>query len=176
MGCDAGSRDGFTAEDFHRLCDNQGPTLTVVQSDQGCIFGGYLSLPWSSVGGWKGDLQAWVFSLKNSYNVIGKFSPRAASTYAVTRNATFHHPRYGPAFGWSDIRKLLCPLAFSSVYQIFSCDIFSWVLGIWNSNSNTNGYVENTTFAAPTEHPHSFNDGKYAFKVTEIEVFVMSDM
>lgn len=28
-----GTEDGFTAEKFHRLCDNMGPTLTVIKSD-----------------------------------------------------------------------------------------------------------------------------------------------
>jgi hypothetical protein len=27
------TEDGYTAEKFHRLCDNMGPTLTVIKSD-----------------------------------------------------------------------------------------------------------------------------------------------
>jgi hypothetical protein len=34
-----GSRDGFNAKDFHRLCDNKGPTITVIRTRQGRIFG-----------------------------------------------------------------------------------------------------------------------------------------
>ncbi|CAF1609309.1 unnamed protein product [Adineta ricciae] len=34
-----GSRDGFHCKDFHRLCDNQGATITVIRTKQGYICG-----------------------------------------------------------------------------------------------------------------------------------------
>ena len=40
------SRDGFTASAFHSRCDNQGPTVTVVNSD-GNIFGGFTESAWA---------------------------------------------------------------------------------------------------------------------------------
>ncbi len=40
------TRDGGTAEDFHRLCDRQGPTLTLIRDTRGCVFGGYTSAEW----------------------------------------------------------------------------------------------------------------------------------
>jgi hypothetical protein len=33
-------RSFFNAKDFHRLCDNKGPTITVIRTDQGKLFGG----------------------------------------------------------------------------------------------------------------------------------------
>ena len=39
--------NGKTAADFHRCCDNKGPTLIVIQSG-GNIFGGYTSKSWAS--------------------------------------------------------------------------------------------------------------------------------
>ena len=41
------STDGKTAADFHRCCDNRGPTLIVIQSGE-YIFGGYTSKSWTS--------------------------------------------------------------------------------------------------------------------------------
>ena len=41
------SVNGKTPDDFHRCCDNKGPTLVVVKSDQ-YIFGGYTSQSWES--------------------------------------------------------------------------------------------------------------------------------
>ena len=39
------TRDGFGSSDFHRCCDNQGATMTVIQSkDGGYLFGGYTSV------------------------------------------------------------------------------------------------------------------------------------
>jgi hypothetical protein len=42
------SRDGFDATDFHRLCDGKGPTVTVLQTPSGSVFGGYASASWLS--------------------------------------------------------------------------------------------------------------------------------
>jgi hypothetical protein len=65
-----GSEDGFTADKFHRLCDQKGPTLTVIQTagnliDPPRIFGGYTSLSWQSptVPADKADPHAFLFSL-----------------------------------------------------------------------------------------------------------------
>ena len=41
------SSDGKSAADFHRCCDNKGPTLVVIQSGE-YIFGGYTSKSWTS--------------------------------------------------------------------------------------------------------------------------------
>lgn len=41
------SRDGDIYE-FHRLCDGQGPTLTIYRADNGKIFGGYTEIEWAS--------------------------------------------------------------------------------------------------------------------------------
>ena len=41
------SRNGWAATDFHTRCDNKGPTLTVVKSEN-CIFGGFTEKSWAS--------------------------------------------------------------------------------------------------------------------------------
>ncbi len=40
------SEDLFTRKSFDEHCLNKGPTLTVIQSDKGNIFGGYISQSW----------------------------------------------------------------------------------------------------------------------------------
>ena len=42
-----GSRDGFTGEVFHKMCDNKGPTVTVLRlKNETTIFGGYNPHNW----------------------------------------------------------------------------------------------------------------------------------
>lgn len=41
------SLDGFSRDEFHKLCDNQGPTLTVAQAENGRIFGAYTDITWT---------------------------------------------------------------------------------------------------------------------------------
>ena len=41
------SEHGYTAKSFHDYCDNKGPTLIVIKSSGGWIFGGYTKQSWS---------------------------------------------------------------------------------------------------------------------------------
>ncbi len=42
-----GSEDGFMGEDFHRLCDEKGPTLSLYKFEGQCI-GGFTNAKWSA--------------------------------------------------------------------------------------------------------------------------------
>ena len=44
--CWRASRDGWSSSRFHSLCDEKGPTVTIVKVEK-YIFGGYTSLSWS---------------------------------------------------------------------------------------------------------------------------------
>ncbi len=44
------SKYGYTAESFHEYCDNvKGPTLVIIKSSEGWIFGGYTTQSWKVV-------------------------------------------------------------------------------------------------------------------------------
>ena len=60
-----GSRDGFTASKFHKLCDGIPNTLSLFESNSGHLFGGFTSIPWSSPKSNKAiaDPHAWLFSM-----------------------------------------------------------------------------------------------------------------
>lgn len=56
--------NGISASDFHEKCDNKYPTLTIIKSDNDCIFGGFTFLPWDKSNDYKeDDPTAFVFSL-----------------------------------------------------------------------------------------------------------------
>ncbi len=44
------SEHGYTIESFHECCDDKGPTLIVIKSSGGSIFGGYTTQSWSGDG------------------------------------------------------------------------------------------------------------------------------
>ena len=44
------SEHGYTAKSFHEYCDDKGPTLVVIKSTNGCVFGGYTTESWSGKG------------------------------------------------------------------------------------------------------------------------------
>ena len=45
--CYRASRDGWSAQDFHKHCDNKGPTVVLVKAND-YIFGGYTDQHWES--------------------------------------------------------------------------------------------------------------------------------
>lgn len=66
------TENGDRGSDFHRFCDNKGPTLTIFKSIKGYIFGGFTSVSWDSSGNYKPDAYAFVFSLnkKKIYRIL----------------------------------------------------------------------------------------------------------
>ena len=55
--------DLTSTEIFHRKCDNEGPTLMIVKTNTGHIFGGYNPTSWVSQFTYTGAKDAFVFSL-----------------------------------------------------------------------------------------------------------------
>jgi hypothetical protein len=43
--CYRASRDGWSVQEFHKHCDNKGPTVVLVKAND-CIFGGYTDQHW----------------------------------------------------------------------------------------------------------------------------------
>jgi hypothetical protein len=46
--CYRASRDGWSSQDFHKHCDNKGPTVVLAKAND-CIFGGYTDQHWKSI-------------------------------------------------------------------------------------------------------------------------------
>jgi len=84
------SQDGDAASTFHRLCDNKGPTVTLVETTSGNVFGGYTSATWTSSSGYSSSSTAFLFRLRPSmkrYNI-------KSGSYSINGHST-----YGPRFG-----------------------------------------------------------------------------
>ncbi|CAF4311702.1 unnamed protein product, partial [Rotaria sordida] len=64
------THDGFDANTFHSRCNNKGPTMTIIQSNNNYLFGGYTAIPWTSEGdSYKNDTTAFLFTLTNPHNI-----------------------------------------------------------------------------------------------------------
>ena len=89
------SKNGSMSKDFHKHCDNEGPTLTLVKTTKNKIFGGFTPLNWDMSGGDKKDEnnQTFIFSL----NLMKKYDMIDKEKSAISCNR-----EYGPSFGVSD--------------------------------------------------------------------------
>ena len=89
------SLNGSSCNDFHKYCDNEGPTLTIVKTTNNKIFGGFTPLNWENSGGNKYNKsnQTFIFSL----DLMKKFDVINAKKEAIycTKNN-------GPYFGGRD--------------------------------------------------------------------------
>ncbi len=90
------TRDGFSASSFHSKCNGiLNGTLTLVSTNNySNIFGGYTKADWSG-SGYKGDSDAFLFSLVNAFNSSFKMPINSIFTWgAITARSD-----YGPIFG-----------------------------------------------------------------------------
>eukprot|EP00128_Syssomonas_multiformis_P008994 Colp12_sorted_trinity150504_noHs@31622 len=144
------SRDGFAASDFHRCCDNRGPTLVVVQCTKGWVFGGFAGAPWNSPysGGYIQSVEntSFLFTLKNPHSL-----QPARYNCAYASRELYGHASYGPTFGSGhDLHISDSSNATTSSYTSFP-----------NGYSDTTGQGQNTF------------TGSHQFTVKEYEVFAV---
>ncbi|PKY57985.1 hypothetical protein RhiirA4_549880 [Rhizophagus irregularis] len=93
-----GSRDGFSKDTFHNLCDNKGPTVTIARvKSSNEILGGFNPCNWYSVSGF-GDFistkESFIFSLYNNNLENSIFSKVVDIEHAI-----YNSSGYGPCFG-----------------------------------------------------------------------------
>ena len=86
------SRDGWSPQKFHQLCDNKGPTYTRAIINDGRVLGAYTSLSWSSGPGYQNDTTAFLYDGTRKYTA--EKGHWGAGTYATYMNST-----YFPTFG-----------------------------------------------------------------------------
>ena len=115
------SRDGLATSTFHRLCDNQGPTITVIRSSKGFVFGGYTTATWE--GNWcVGCDQTSLFTLRNPQDVPPRrfhlerrgesicTSPSSGPTFGVGHDictgtsGTIGHAAYTQSYSFGQFR------------------------------------------------------------------------
>jgi len=61
------SMDGDDISDFHTVYGNESPTLIIVESTNGSIFGGYTDKVWSTNVTWQSSSSAFLFRLRPSF-------------------------------------------------------------------------------------------------------------
>jgi len=86
------SKDGDAVSTFHSRCDGKGPTVVIVETKSGNMFGGYTYSSWSSSAGWSASSKAFLFALRPTMKRYDQRSGHEASSI-------YRHPSYGPVFG-----------------------------------------------------------------------------
>jgi len=147
------TKDGFDANVFRSLCANKGPTITVIKSSTGYIFGGYTPISWSTSGSYAYDNKSFLFSFKNASGnqsvKIENNGPHHSNQYSI-----YNGSGYGPTFGGG--------------HDLYICS---------GSNSTNSSYTNLghsyslTGFTYSSTQIQSYLAGSYNFTTSEIEVF-----
>ncbi|CAF3618799.1 unnamed protein product [Rotaria sp. Silwood1] len=143
------SRDGFDANAFHSRCNNKGPTMTIIQSNNNYLFGGYTAIPWTSNVTYVNDTTAFLFTLTNPHDI----SP---TKYLINPgnigSAVYHHSAYGPTFG--------------SGHDIYLANV---------SNSNNSSYIGFPSgYVDTTGKGNNTFTGARNFTTSDIEVYKLA--
>jgi hypothetical protein len=144
------SRHGFDATAFHSRCDdNKEPTITIIQSNNNCLFGGYTSIPWASDSSYKNDATAFLFTLTNPHNIPP--TKYFIKSYRVG-TAIYGKNNYGPTFG--------------AGHDIYLAN---------NSNSNSASYIyfPHSYIDTTGQYEKTFAGDKN-FSTSDIEVFKLA--
>ena len=141
-----GTRDGFSSKQFHNSCDNQGPTMTIIQSRDGSyLFGGYTSMSWKTRQTYiQDDQNPFLFTLTNPHSI----SPTKYSI-KMPNHAIYDNLNLGPTFGAGH------DLSVSNYSQV-------------NQNSSFNFPH---TYEDTTEKGSKTFTGNDRFQTSEIEVY-----
>jgi len=84
--------DGHSVSTFHSRVDSKGPTVVIVETKSGNIFGGYSYSSWASSGGYRASSKAFLFRLRPT---LKRFDQKSGKeSYGIYNNAA-----YGPTFG-----------------------------------------------------------------------------
>ena len=146
------SEHHFSSKSFHRHCDNKGPTLIVIKSTQGYIFGGFTTQSWNTSNSPKADPNAFIYSLRNPFNV----EPTQLTLREKSRVAITCKKENGPFFGVTD-------LVINDQCDQEACRI---------GNNDTSAFhchsIHKKAFFVGTNDPNKTN----FFKVFDYEVFV----
>ena len=91
--------NGSKFKNFHKYCDNKGPTLTIIETKDNFIFGGFTPLNWNSNGN---ESDFYDYSKKTflfSMNLLKKYNMFNKQKFAIINSYNYD----GPSFGNQDI-------------------------------------------------------------------------
>jgi hypothetical protein len=127
------------------LCDNKGPSLTLIKTVAGHTFGGFTTISWNTSTGWTNDTQSFLFSVDKQT----KYPIASGYDYAIYCGSS-----YGPTFG--------------SGHTIHVSDNSNS-----NTSSYVNGGSPYNIPAGANGNYSILTDGNYNFQTTEVEVYLV---
>lgn len=87
-------RDGFSCKSFFKKCEDKSPTVSIIKSESGYLFGGYAPVPWASTENFETTSNSFLFTLTNPHNI-----PPTKYAHIAGRPGVFHRAYTLVGFG-----------------------------------------------------------------------------
>lgn len=156
----SGARDGMTPDSFHSHCDGQSPTLTLIHSKRGHVFGAYTAAAWESPPMWitKHCTSSFLFSVIGPHCEATRFPLKPGEE----ERSTFCSSPCGPGWGGQPkSRDLAVGTNFGAVDRTFDTASYS---RLGSSYEDALGLGAATLDGNPDGH----------FYPVDVEVFVLT--
>ena len=135
-------RDGDNSSTFHDKCDGKCPTLIVIKSSIGYVFGGYVTSPWNANNSNINAPNSFIFSL----NQKQKYNASSENNYIINGGSRNNQQD-------------------SIMFKIGCCDIQVK----HNCTSNNQNYTNCDRFSVPSKN--ILNGGNAYYTVSNLEVY-----
>ena len=94
------SENDYSASKFHQICDGKGPTITIIKSNYGNIFGGYASKQWPTVSSYKMDPECFLYLIRSSSRRKKERNKKYPRMFIQPLGLSIRsYPDQGPTFG-----------------------------------------------------------------------------
>jgi hypothetical protein len=150
------SEHGWKGKDFHTRCDNRGPTVVVVRTVDGWVFGGVSDTAWGGDYEYAESERAFLFGLNVPSGALGEGSVERGGEAVLiplakggSEHAMMDDPAYGPCFGEDGVDLSIMSEA--------------------HTHSNSCSYLPQSYTCAGASK--TLLAGRSTFKVAEYEVF-----
>ena len=109
-------KDGISTITFHKKCDNKGPTLTIVKTVDGHIFGGYNPRSWVSESMYNECDNSFIFSLSDGKSIRPVKCPliEYKKNMAIYQNEELNSP------GWGEVSEADLFISYKNLENSYS--------------------------------------------------------
>eukprot|EP01084_Bolivina_argentea_P050350 92571_1 len=126
------SEHGYTSNQFHNKCDDNGPTITIIKSHFGNIFGGYRSVSWTTpqMKTSTQDTNAFLFLVRSNDKVNQNKCPMVFKLNSNVSGCSLSCNRFcGPCFGKDLCIEDHCNMSINNRFgrEIIASHVCHWV-------------------------------------------------
>ena len=110
------AKDGVSPVVFHQKCDNKGPTITIVKTSDGHVFGGYMPRSWVSESMYNECEDSFIFSLSDGQNI----KPVKCPLKIYKKSTAIYQNEENNSPGWGEVSEADLFISYKNLSNSYS--------------------------------------------------------